>query len=379
MDTNPLETAGWNAIVATLPPNWKARAAEMGLCPPSSTPPEQRSKLGDPATLLRLVLHHVATETPLDLTVAQAHATGLVSVSKVALHYRLRQVGPWLSELATGVAQADRVFAPARWGGYRIFCTDATTGCRPGACGTTFRVHYRVEAATLRPAQFVFTDEHGGEMLRRFPVTAGDLDLLDRGYCTAADIDHADVAGGAVIVRFARGMLPLFNGRGHAIDIKPRVLALRRPGRIRAWTAWVHGPTGRRMRGRIVALRLNAVQAAKALARLRREKAAKDITAADVAWTQYVVVFTTVPPARLSAPMVIELYRLRWMAELQIKRDKSIGGIDHLPNFRDDTIASWVSAKLLALAIARRFAEALFPPCATPDGAAHPAASRHAA
>src|SRR5512143_332623 len=107
MDSNPLEIEGWNAIVATLPPNWKLRAAEMGLCPPPATPPEQRSKLGDPATLLRLVLHHVATETPLDLTVAQAHATGLVSVSKVALHYRLRQVGPWLSELAAGVAQAD--------------------------------------------------------------------------------------------------------------------------------------------------------------------------------------------------------------------------------------------------------------------------------
>ena len=74
------------------------------------------------------------------------------------------------------------------------------------------------------------------------------------------------------------------------------------------------------------------------------------------------VLFTTVPKARVSASRVIELYRLRWLVELHIKRDKSIGGLDHLPNFREDTIESWVSGKLLALALARRFAEAPFPP-----------------
>jgi hypothetical protein len=64
--------------------------------------------------------------------------------------------------------------------------------------------------------------------------------------------------------------------------------------------------------------------------------------------------------------------------ELQIKRDKSIGGLARLPNVRDDTIASWVSAKRLVLARARRFAEVPFPPSAH-DVAADAAGRRDAA
>ena len=315
------------------------------------------------------MLHHITTETPLDLTVAQAHAIGLVSVTKVALHYRMRTVGGWLSQLAAVVSGAGEAFAPERWGGYRIFCTDATTGSRPGACGTTFRVHYRLDAAAMRPVAFHFTDDHGGEKLRRFTLAEGDLDLVDRGYCTAADIDHAEQAKAKVIVRFTRGPLPLFNGNGAPVDIKPRVLRITRPGRIKEWSVWVHGPDERRIRARIVAMRLNDEQSTKALQRLRREKPTKKISAADVAWCKYVVLVTTVSKERLSAKMVIELYRLRWLVELQIKRDKSIGGLGHLPNFRDDTIEGWVSGKLLALALARRFADAPFPPCDADAGA----------
>lgn len=362
MDANPLDTEAWKSIVAKLPSNWKELAEELGLCRSQPSKAGERAKLKDPEILLRLVLHHVATGTPLDLTVAQAHAVDLVSVSKVALHYRMRTVGPWLAQLAVAVSGADKAFAPETWGGYRIFCTDATTGCRPGACGTTFRVHYRVDAAAQRPVAFHVTDAHGGEKLRRFTLAEGDLDLCDRGYCTAADIDHSEQARARIIVRFTRGSLPLFNGNGAPIDIKPRVLKITRPGRIRAWNVWVHGPEGRRIAGRIVAMRLNDAQSSKALARLKREKDAKDITSEDVAWSQYVVLFTTVPESRLSAPMVIELYRLRWLAELQIKRDKSIGGLDQLPNFREDTIEGWVCGKLLAFALARRFSEAPFSP-----------------
>jgi hypothetical protein len=362
MDTNTFDSAGWNALVSLLPTDWKERAEKLKLCRSQPSKSGERAKLKDPEKLLRLVLHHVATDTPLDLTVAQAHAINLVSVSKVALHLRMRTVGPWLSELAVGVSNADKLFAAERWGGYRIFCTDATCGTRPGACGTTFRVHCRLEAATMRPHQWEITDVHGGEKLRRFTIEADDLDLLDRAYCNAHDIEHAELGKGKVIVRYARTSLPLFDSRGRAIDIKPRVLRLSRPGRVKEWPVRVHGPAGTVISGRIVAVRLNAEQTAKAIARLEREKKASEITAEDRAWSEYVVVFTTAPRARLSSELVLELYRLRWLVELEFKREKSIGGLDRLPNFRDDTIASWVAGKLLCFALARRSVEGAFSP-----------------
>ncbi len=54
--------------------------------------------------------------------------------------------------------------------------------------------------------------------------------------------------------------------------------------------------------------------------------------------------------------------------ELHIKRDKSIGGLDRLPNFRPDPIEGWVSAKLLLGALARRLACEAFSPEASPLG-----------
>jgi hypothetical protein len=70
----------------------------------------------------------------------------------------------------------------------------------------------------------------------------------------------------------------------------------------------------------------------------------------------WVMVFTTVPRARMKAARVLELYRMRWQVELEIKRDKSIGGLDMLPNFRPDTIATWLGAKLLIQLVAKKIA-----------------------
>ena len=72
------------------------------------------------------------------------------------------------------------------------------------------------------------------------------------------------------------------------------------------------------------------------------------------------------PAERIDDPTGFWLYRLRWQMELEIKRDKSIGGIDKLPNFLDDTIATWLYAKLLIQQIARKIVSpsVAFPPSA---------------
>ncbi len=44
-------------------------------------------------------------------------------------------------------------------------------------------------------------------------------------------------------------------------------------------------------------------------------------------YAQYVIVFTTFPAARFSAPDVLEWYRTRWQVELVFKRFKSLAGL----------------------------------------------------
>ena len=96
----------------------------------------------------------------------------------------------------------------------------------------------------------------------------------------------------------------------------------------------------------IIATRLPAAEAEKARKRLRKEQGAS-VTKESLESAAYVMLFTTVPRDRLSASKCIEAYRLRWQIELQFKRWKSLCGFDRLPNYRDDTIVSWVYAKVL--------------------------------
>jgi len=73
-----------------------------------------------------------------------------------------------------------------------------------------------------------------------------------------------------------------------------------------------------------------------------------------------------VPASVFSTDVVLELYQLRWQVELSIKRDKSIAGLDRLPNFRPDTIRTWILAKILLVQIANKISspEVCVPPCA---------------
>jgi IS4 transposase len=78
---------------------------------------------------------------------------------------------------------------------------------------------------------------------------------------------------------------------------------------------------------------------------VRDENGAK--TTEEQLWmAEFVVLFTTVLAAKLTAEQLVELYRLRWQVELEFKRAKSLMGLDKLPNYLPETILSWIAAKL---------------------------------
>src|SRR6202789_371925 len=93
-------------------------------------------------------------------------------------------------------------------------------------------------------------------------------------------------------------------------------------------------------------MRLPEKEAEEARGRVRREHG-RSVTAEQLEAAAYVMLFTTVPSSRLSASRCVDAYRLRWQIELQWKRWKSLCHFDRLPNYRDDTILSWLTAKVL--------------------------------
>jgi hypothetical protein len=209
------------------------------------------------------------------------------------------------------------------------------------------------------------TDEHGGETLRLHEDVAapGQLWLADRIYSNPPGIAALVSHGAAVVVRYNRGALPLYDAQGEPFDVLGQVRALQKPNDVAEWRVWVHPSRGEPLRGRLCALRLSDDKAEEARERLRREQGSK-VSAAALEAAAWILVFTTVPRHRMTTRRVLALYRMRWQVELENKRDKSLGGLGKLPNFRQDTIATWLQAKLLIQLVAKKIASLAeaFPP-----------------
>lgn len=343
----------WKDIENQLPPDWRALADKHGLVR-KNLAPQLRAKVTDIAQILRLVFYQVGSNSGLLAATAAFAASGMLAISAIALHKWMRKLGPYLADLVACCVATDHArFAPELWAGYSVVLVDASSVMCPGAKGTTARVHKAIRLTDLRIRQVFVTDVTGGETLRKFDPAAGELWICDRGYANPPGIAWAEECEAAVLVRVNRGSLPLYDAQGRSIDVVQKALKLAKPGRPREWQAFVHSEDGRRIKGRLCAIRLPADKADEARARLRREQGV-NVTEESLAMAEFVFLFTTVLRDRLLCEQILILYGLRWQVELEFKRDKSITGLDRLPNFRPDTIESWIYAKILLHQILRR-------------------------
>jgi hypothetical protein len=379
----------WEFFKAQLPSTWKSRAVETGLIRPQ--PPHLHAKVTDIEQVLRPLLHRISLNKSLSGTTAEAESAGLVDLSSVALHKWERKLGPYLASLVADLAQELGHVKAGRWAGYEVLVADGTTVTHPGAKGTTARVHYSLRLADLTIGEVHVTDEHGGETLRRFHLAPDQLWLVDRNYANPPTLVALAEAHAYLLGRYNRGTLPLVDTHGRPFDALEHARRVQKGGAMREWSVEVRPAGAAPIRGRFCVVRLPEDKAEEARTRVRREygsKASADMLEA----ANWLMVFTTVPRERLSTAQVLGLYRVRWQVELEIKRDKSLGGLDGLPNVRPDTIETWLLGKMLLQLVARKIVSAAvaFPPGASrteadlpfappsplPAASAHPAHRR---
>lgn len=361
----------WEIIKAQLPPRWREIADELGIVRPQ--PPGRNAKIKDIEQLLHLEFHRGGLGASLKQSAADAAAAGLVDLSSVSLHYWERKLGPYLGRLLAAMIHPDPAWARARWRGFEVVVADGTTVQRPGAKGTTARVVYGMRLADMSFVHVEEMDEHKGETARSFRAQRGQLWVFDRNFSNPPGIasikaQHADVLG-----RYNRGTMPLYDAHGKLFDVLAHVRRLRRPDAMRDWKVRVHY-AGRRIRGRLCAVRLPDDKVEEARDRLRDEYG-KRVTPEMLEAAAWLMVFTTVPRSKLHTEQVLDLYRLRWQIELEIKRDKSIGDLDKLPNFLPETIQTYLYVKLILQQIERQLVsgKVVVPPSADGAGAGIPA------
>ena len=356
----------WETIESLLPANWEQLAQEHKQLEVK----HGNAKITNARDLLRLILVHAACDLPLRQTVALFAEAGGPTLSPMRLHKKMIRAGSYLHALVTGIVDSPMNSSFEKWGGYEVSVVDASIISRPGSAYGDGRIHLRMRLSDLKYLQVRCTGTDEGETFRRFDFKPGELVLADRGYSQARGIEHVLDSGADVLVRLNWASMPTFwPCSGKPFDILSALRGLPRYAAREQEVVVRHVIDGqvRTIRGRLCMIRLPQPEAERARKRLRRrhQKQCTQLNADALEAAGYVVLFTTTSSERLSAAQCIELYRLRWQVELQIKRWKSICGFDRMPNFRDDTIVSWLYAKMLAAVLLEKLASLhseVFPP-----------------
>jgi hypothetical protein len=352
-------TQGWQVIEAELPEDFEALAKENKALEVQYG----EAKITSARDLLRLILLHAGADLPLRQTVVAMAESGGPAVSHVTLHKKMRLAMPFLRALVGRLVTGDEA-VPERWAGYEVVAVDGSSFSGIRADTTDARLHFQLRLSDLQILGAIMESRSVGESYKRFTWRKGQLALGDRGYANPPGIASVVEQGADVLVRVNRAALPMSTPDGERVHLMSWLRRLKGNEPHEQTVVVYSNEHEREIEGRLVAMRLPASQAEKARARVRRELGGK-ASPLDLEAAQYVVLFTTVPASRMSTEMCLALYRLRWQVELAFKRWKSLCHFDRLPNYRDDTILSWLYAKLLLALVLHRMASgasALFPP-----------------
>lgn len=341
----------WQILLSLLPSDWAQQAVECGAV-------KRLRGFESTEALLRTLLLHIGKGYSLRETAVQARTAGLANVSDVTVLNRLRQAEGWWHELCQALLRERGVAFPALPQQRCVRVLDGTLVKEPGRTGSQWRIHYSVRLPSLLCDHLLVTATKGkgtAEILHRFPAQGGDLVLADRSFCTPVGIAQLWQQQADVIVRWHSTSLPLYAADGSRFSLLRVLRKLSAPGQPGEWTATIHW-ADQVIPGRICALRKSAAATRKARKRIKRkaQQGGPKTKPETLVYAAYVIVFTTVPTAELSAAEVLNWYRSRWQVELVFKRMKSLAHLGHLPKRGDASSRAWLYGKLLLVLLSEK-------------------------
>jgi hypothetical protein len=205
--------------------------------------------------------------------------------------------------------------------GLRFVVIDASSVQAPGAKGIDHRLHLAMDLVSLEFIEVLVSDVHTGETLKHFTLGPGDVALTARGYAQAQGMSDAVQRGAALIVRFNPFSVVLSDITGEALSLC-EALKRQKTETIRTLEVVIQSSDGQdEVRGWVHAYRLNAEQAGRARQKCRKRHKTGTPKADTLYLAGWVLVFTTLPPAVLSAQTIMTLYRCRWQVEVFQSQD----------------------------------------------------------
>ncbi len=302
--------------------------------------------------LLRLTLAYCLGHVGLRSTAAWAEATGLASLSDVALLGRLRNTGDWLSQLIGGLLK--KVCPPAAKGRMiRVLDGSSVTkfGREAKSSNGLWRIHASFELPGERFDFLELTDEKGGERIDRVPVVPGEIRIGDAGLLQVDQIGAVMAEGADVLVRASWRHARWLNKNGRPLDLLALLKAARAASHIDRpiWLGRSKGAAPLSMR--LIALRKPSAAAAEARRKAKRaaQREGRQASAGTLAASEWVILITSLSKENFSTDDILKLYRMRWRIELAFKRLKSLVGL-RSPPAKDPRLAKpWILSHLLMI------------------------------
>lgn len=327
----------WPRVRSLLPPDLDQSAAESkALC--------RSRQIANADALIRILLAYAVSDLSLKDLAAWAASERLGDLSGPALFYRVRDSAEWLEGVLAATLQ-DEVAPQVT--GLPLRLVDATVLTGPGATGTDWRVHARIDPWSGRLKSVEVTDQHGGEKFGRHPLEPNEIIVGDRAYATARGLAAVESRGALCLARLNPHTIRLCTRERTPLD--PRIPASQLPavGGVEQLVS-VPIPPERRTKSKKTWATSNASGWVEA-----RVIAGLTLT------NEVIYLITTAPADLLSTDGALVAYRARWQVELLFKRYKSLLHLDALPTREGPTARSWILTRLLAAVLAERLASPL--------------------
>ncbi len=317
-------------------------------------------KIRSPLQLLQLVMLYCGLDLSLRSCAGEvAQLQGYLS--DTAVKKRLAACVPWVKSLLAGVFGLEQVVDS---GSLRFIVIDGSTVQEPGATATTYRLHVAVDLVNLTLRQVEVTTDKEGERLDHYALEAGDVVLLDRGYNSPKSLVPFIDQGGEVVLRYNAHSMNLYETDNEAqwvkIDWEERLQTLhKQPGCVPV--SLCH--QGKRIPGFVHAMPLPPEKAAEARRKAKQQARKKGRTARrkTLYLSEWVLIFTSLPPEVLNTETASALYRVRWQVELVIKRMKSLLAVDQLRARKGGPLAElYLYGKLLYAAVIEKIVQNRF-------------------
>lgn len=332
---------------------------------------QRQSKLTGAAFVQALVFGWLANPHATVEALAQAAAVAGVAISPQGLDQRFTEAAACfledvLAAAVRAVIAAEPVAVPLLQRFAAVVLLDSSTIVLPDAlalwwpgCGGTsakntaaalkLQVRFDLCAGTLAGPLLLDARTHDCKTpLQTAPLPSGALRITDLGFFDL-HVFKEMAARGVFWLSRLHVAPTVFDHEGHPQDV-PRLLAAQ--GATEIDLPVVLG-VEQRLAARLLAVRVGTEVANHRRRRIRAEAKRRGQTpsATRLAWADWTILVTNVPPEMLSVRDALVLARARWQIELLFKLWKSHGHIDESRSAKPWRILCEVYAKLLAMLV----------------------------